>query len=98
MKDKIIFLIIGVLIGAIITTCGFLIYNKSISNSQPEMTQMRGNGQFRQSSDDDMGEPPEKLDGDNGEEPPERPDGEDGMKSNRQKNNQDTTDSTSDSI
>ena len=30
MKDKIMFLIIGILIGAIITTVGFLIYNNSL--------------------------------------------------------------------
>ena len=33
MKDKIMFLIIGILIGAIIATSVFLIYNKTISNN-----------------------------------------------------------------
>ncbi len=75
MKDKIIFLIIGILIGAIITTGGFLIYNKSLSNNvaQPEMMQMNGNGQIGPPSNDNMGEPPAKPDGENGEEPPARP-------------------------
>ena len=73
MKDKRIFLIIGILIGAIITTGGFLIYNKSLSNNvtQPEMTQMNGNGQMQPPSNDNMGEPPAKPNVDNGEEPPE---------------------------
>ena len=75
MKDKRIFLIIGILIGAIITTGGFLIYNKSLSNNvtQPEMTQMNGNGQMQPPSNDNMGEPPAKPNVDNGEEPPARP-------------------------
>ena len=75
MKDKIMFLIIGVLIGAIITTGGFLIYNKSLSNNatQPEMMQMNGNGQMQPPPNDNMGEPPAKPDGENGEEPPARP-------------------------
>ena len=69
------FLIIGILIGAIITTAGFLIYNKSLSNNsvQPEMMQMNGNGQMQPPSNDNMGEPPAKPDGENGEEPPARP-------------------------
>ena len=75
MKDKIMFLIIGILIGAIITTGGFLIYNKSLSNNvaQPEMMQMNGNEQSGPPSNDKMGEPPAKPDGENGEEPPARP-------------------------
>ena len=75
MKDKIIFSIIGILIGAIITTGGFLIYNKSLSNNvaRPEMMQMNGNGQSGPPSNDNMGEPPAKPDGENGEEPPAKP-------------------------
>ena len=67
MKDKVMFLIIGILIGAIITTAGFLIYNKTVAQNtnQPEMMQTNPNGQ--------MGEPPEKPDGDSGEEPPAKP-------------------------
>ena len=78
MKDKIMFLIIGILIGAIITTVGFLIYNKSLSNNadQPEMTQINGNGQMGAPSNDNMGEPPEKPDGEEQGEPPAKPDGE----------------------
>ena len=75
MKDKIMFLIIGVLIGAIITTGGFLIYNKSLSNNmaQPEMMQTDGNGQMQPLSNDNMGEPPTKPDGEEREEPPAKP-------------------------
>ena len=78
MKDKIIFLIIGILIGAIITTSGFLIYNKLLSNnmSQPEMMQMNGNGQMPPPSNDNMGEPPAKPDGEEQGEPPAKPDGD----------------------
>ena len=78
MKDKIMFLIIGILIGAIITTGGFLIYNKSLSDNagQPEMTQMNGNGQMGAPSNDNMGEPPAKPDGEEQGEPPAKPDGD----------------------
>ena len=71
MKDKIMFLIIGMLIGAIIVTSGFLIYNKSISNNNLNQARMmKQEGQ--------MGEPPEKPNGDNGQEPPAKPDGDTG--------------------
>ena len=75
MKNKILTFIIGLLVGAIIATAGFLIYNKIISNNskQPEMMQMNGNGQMGEPSNGNMGEPPEKPSGDNGEEPPEKP-------------------------
>ena len=75
MKDKILPFIIGVLVGAIIATTGFLIYNKVTTkdSNQPEMMQMNGNGQMGQPSGD-MEEPPEKPSGDNGEEPPTKPD------------------------
>lgn len=65
MKDKIMCLIIGVLIGAIITTTGFLIYNKSISNnsSQTENMPMNQNGQMGETPSDNNGEPPEKPSG-----------------------------------
>jgi cell division protein FtsN len=75
MKSKILTFIIGILIGAIITTIGFLIYNKTVAqnSNQPEMMQMDGNGQMSK-PDGDNGEAPEKPDGDNGEEPPTKPD------------------------
>ncbi len=69
MKDKILNLIIGILIGAIITTVGFLVYNKIVASNQDDQFEMNENGGERELS----GEP-----GDNGEEPPEMPDGENG--------------------
>lgn len=76
MKDKIIFLIIGILIGAIITTTGFLIYNKTVAknSNQPEMMQMNENGQMQRPENGNVEEPPEKPSGYNGEEPPAKPD------------------------
>ena len=58
MKNKILTFIIGVLVGAIITTGVFLIINNSKSNNG-----MQGGprGDMQQ-----MGTPPEKPDGDNG--------------------------------
>lgn len=74
MKGKILTFIIGFLVGAIITTAGFLIYNKTVANNsnQPEMMQMNGNGQMGQPSEN-MEEPPEKPNGDNSVEPPVKP-------------------------
>ena len=76
MKNKILTFIIGVLVGAIIATTGFLIYNKTVktNSNQPEMMQMDGNGQMMGQPSGDMEEPPEKPSGDNGEEPPTKPD------------------------
>jgi hypothetical protein len=85
MKGKVLTLIIGILIGAIIATAGFLIYNKVESANQPDMMQMDGNGQGQMGDpsngsgqmggqNGDMSEPPEKPDGDNSEEPPTKPD------------------------
>jgi len=74
MKDKILTLIIGILIGAIIATSGFLIYtktHKSDTNMGPNQGQMM--------------EKPENFGGENGQkpdgEPPEKP-------SNDQRNTQ----------
>lgn len=61
MKDKILVLIIGILIGAIVTASGFLIYEKVNTNSKHQM--LRGEGMQM------MGRP-------DGEEPPEKPEGE----------------------
>lgn len=62
MKDKIMFMIIGILLGAIITTAGFLLYSKiNFKNfAQIDMTQMNNNRTQPPSSN--MGKPPEKLD------------------------------------
>lgn len=75
MKNKILTFIIGLLVGAIIATAGFLIYSKTVANNsnQPEMMQMNGNGQMGGQQPGSMEEPPEKPDGDNGEQPPAKP-------------------------
>ena len=64
MKNRILTFIIGILTGAILATLGFYIYSKSITNDtdlnqfgQPQM-----NGQI-QPSNGNMGEPPEKPNG-----------------------------------
>ena len=64
MKNRIFTFIIGVLVGAIITTVGFLIYSKSINKNQNEMMKpFENNGQI-QRPNGNMGEPPEKPQGD----------------------------------
>jgi len=57
MKNRILTFIIGILIGAIITTSGFLIYNKYIDNNQNEMMKpFKNNGQM-EPPNGNMGEP-----------------------------------------
>lgn len=75
MKNKILTFIIGLLVGVIIATAGFLIYNKTVVNNsnQPEMMQMNGNGQMGGQQPGSMEQPPEKPSGDSGEEPPAKP-------------------------
>ena len=64
MKNRILTFIIGILVGAIITTTGFLIYNKSINNNQNEMMKQFENNGEMQRPNGNMGEPPEKPQGD----------------------------------
>ena len=74
MKDKIMYFIIGILIGSIMTTTGFLIYNKTLKNLKEQQTmQMDENNQMQAPSGENMGQPPAKPEGDNGEEPPAKP-------------------------
>ncbi len=63
MKDKILYLIIGFLIGAIVITSAFFIYNKTLATNshRQEMMQMKENRQIQPPSNGDMGEPPEKT-------------------------------------
>ena len=82
MKKKILPFVIGILIGAIITAAGFLIYEKTNAHNRIPNKERAG----------------EMMNREDGEVPPDRPDGEGGMKSNRQKDNQNTIDSTSDSV
>ncbi len=69
MKDKIILFVIGVLVGAVIATGAFYIYNKS--NNNCNNTQMNG-GQPPEMPSGFSGTPPEKPSGDNGM-PPSKP-------------------------
>ena len=62
MKDKIVLFIIGVLVGAIISTGSFYIYTKTINSCDCTNTNMMMDGN----------EPPEKPDGETGE-PPAKP-------------------------
>ena len=80
MKNKILPFVIGILVGAIIATVGFLIYEKTNTNNMMPNRERAG----------------EMMNRGDGETPPDRPDGDE--KFNKQKKNQNTTDSTSDSI
>lgn len=66
MKEKIIYLIIGILIGAIITTSGFFVYNKLIKKA-PDMP-MNAEGQMGRPNMENGEEPPARPDEDNSEE------------------------------
>ena len=75
MKKKILPYVIGILIGAIITTAGFLIYEKTNTNNKMPNRERAG----------------EMMNLEDGETPPDRPNGEEGMKFDRQKDNQNKT-------
>ena len=68
MKEKIILLIIGILVGAVISTGIFYIYTTSNNNCNSN-TQMNGNTPPNISN----GQPPEKPSGDNSGQPPQMP-------------------------
>lgn len=60
MRNRILTFIIGILVGSIITTGVFLIYNKAINKNRNEIIKpFENNGQM-QRPNGDMGEPPEK--------------------------------------
>lgn len=76
MKEKVLTVVIGVLIGAVLTTAGFLIYiNMNQKNTQPVMNRefmhqmQNGNGQFsnkpenipNNENENNMQNPPEML-------------------------------------
>ena len=58
MKDKILIFIIGLLVGAVITASGFLIYQNANKN-----TNQMPNGEQMQMMEKPDGEPPEKPSG-----------------------------------
>ena len=76
MKDKIILFIIGVLVGAVISTGAFYIYTTASNscNNSNQNTQMNGGQppEMPSGQQGENGQPPEKPDGENGQ-PPEKP-------------------------
>lgn len=79
MKDKIILFIIGVLVGAVISTGAFYVYSKSTSCNNSSNTQQQMPG----------GNPPSMPSGQQGEngQPPEKPSDNNSQNSNTQDNN-----------
>ena len=77
MKEKIIILIIGLLVGAVISTGAFYIYTTAANNCSNQNTSMNG------------GQPPEMPSGQNNEngQPPEKPNENNTQNSNTQDNN-----------
>lgn len=66
MKDKILVFIIGLLVGAVVTASGFLIYEKNNQNLAQAQTQNQETMQMMERPDGEK--PPEKLDGSWGNE------------------------------
>ena len=67
MKDKIIIFMIGLLVGAVISTASFYVYTLSNNNNSNNNIQMNG-GQppsMPGGQNSDLNEPPEKPSGDN---------------------------------
>lgn len=73
MKNKILPFIIGLLIGAIIASAGFLIYIKANNNNRPDFRGTPPQMNQSQDSSSSNGTPPELP---NGEKPSENPNGE----------------------
>lgn len=73
MKNKILILIIGILIGAVVTSTIFYIYQKNNTNTNggPGFSE---NGEMTNGGNDQT--PPDKPSGDNSQTPPEKPSGE----------------------
>lgn len=69
MKDKILVFIIGLLIGAVVTASGFLIYEKNNPNTTQAQNQTQGQMKERPNGET----PPEMPDG---QTPPDKPDGD----------------------
>lgn len=69
MKDKILVFIIGLLIGAVVTASGFLVYEKSNKNTTQTQNQTQGKMMERHNGET----PPDMPDG---QTPPEKTDGE----------------------
>ncbi len=86
MKDKIILFVIGVLVGAVISTGAFYIYTTTTKSCDcsSSNTQMNGGQPPEMSSgqNSENGQPPEKPDGDNSQ-PPEMPSNNSTQESNQ---------------
>ena len=63
MKNRILTFIIGVLVGAIIATAGFLIYSKSVNQNPNEMMMPTEQNEQMQRPEANMGNPPAKPEG-----------------------------------
>lgn len=59
MKDKVFIFVIGLLLGAVLTASGFLLYEKNRANDFP----MQGGERFEMMEKFDGQTPPEKPDG-----------------------------------
>lgn len=81
MKDKIIMLIIGILVGAVLATGAFYVYSITAGKCDCSSQTTQTNGNQPPSKPD--GEPPEKPNGESGE-PPAKP-SDDNSKSNTTK-------------
>ena len=91
MKDKIMVFIIGLLVGAVISTGSFYIYSITAGkcDCSSQNTQMNGGQPPEKSSGQgENGQPPEKPSG-QGEDgqPPEKPSNDNEQKNNTQNNN-----------
>ena len=81
MKEKIMLSIIGLLLGAVIATGAFYVYNKSTScNTSSTQQMMQGDNPPSMPSNNN-GEPPEKPEGETGE-PPEKPSNDNNQNNN----------------
>jgi len=74
MKSKILTFVIGVLVGAIVATGGFLIYQNVSGNNKNNMNNFKGERQFK-NFDENMQKPNDMQNSENGEmtTPPDLP-------------------------
>ena len=90
MKDKIMMFIIGLLVGAVISTGAFYIYTTTVGSCDCSNQNMEMNGgqppEMPDGQNNGNGQPPEKPDGDSGE-PPEKPNDNNSQKNNTQEKN-----------
>jgi len=72
VKDKIIIFIIGVLVGAVISSLAFYIYTTTSNSFDNSSNNMEMNGGPPEMPNGENGQPPEMPNGENGQ-PPEMP-------------------------